>query len=157
VVARWRKGEEQVTQLIEQRQLQRVVADPEIAGALLASARRHVESARCAVDSDPEAAFSLAYDAARKSATALLAHQGLRPTTAGGRIAVVDAMRAQFPGVPGLISLDRLRRRRNQAEYPDPKGYDPITAAEAKEVIEAAAKCISSTERLLRLDELGVF
>ncbi len=156
-MARWRKGEEQVTRLIEQQQLQRVVADPEIASALLASARRHVESARGTVDSDPEAAYTLAYDATRKSATALLAHQGLRPTTAGGHIAVVDVMRAQFPGVPGLISLDRLRRRRNQAEYPDPKGYDPITAAEANEVTEAAAKCISSAERLLQLDELGVF
>ena len=157
MVARWRKGEEQVTYLIEQRHLQRVVADPEIASALLTSARRHIESARRTVDNDPEAAYSLAYDAARKSATALLAHQGLRPTTTGGHIAVVDVVRAQFPGVPGLASLDRLRRRRNQAEYPDPKGYDAITAAEAKEVIEAAVKCISSVERLLQLDELGVF
>jgi HEPN domain-containing protein len=156
-MARWRKGEEQVTGLIEQRHLQRVVADPEIASALLASARRHLESARQTADSDPEAAYSLAYDAARKSATALLAHQGLRPTTVGGHIAVVDVMRAQFPGVPGLASLDRLRRRRNQAEYPDPNGYDPITAVEANEVIEAVTKCISSAERLLQLDELGVF
>jgi HEPN domain-containing protein len=156
-VTRWRKGEEQVTHLIEQRQLQRVVADPEIASALLASARRHVESARRTADDDPEAAYSLAYDAARKSATALLAHQGLRPSTAGGHIAVVDVMRTQFPGVPGLASLDRLRRRRNQAEYPDPTGYDPITAAEAEEAIEVAGNCISSAERLLQLDELGVF
>lgn len=135
-MARWRKGEEQVAHLIEQRHLQRVVADPEIVGALLASARRHVESARQTAGNDPEAAYSLAYDAARKSATALLAHQGLRPTTSGGHIAVVDVIRAQFPGVPGLASLDRLRRRRNQAEYPDPKGYDPVTAAEAEEAIE---------------------
>jgi HEPN domain-containing protein len=156
-VARWRKGEEQVTHLIEQRHLQRVVADPEIASALLASARRHVESARRTVDNDPEAAYSLAYDAARKSATALLVHQGLRPTTAGGHIALVDGIRAQFPGVPGLASLDRLRRRRNQAEYPDPRGYDPITAAEADEAIEAAVKCAASAQRLLQLDELGVF
>ena len=156
-MARWRKGEEQVAHLIAQRHLQRVVGDPETISALLASARRHVESARRTADNDPEAAYSLAYDAARKSATALLAHQGLRPTTAGGHIAVVDVMRVQFPGVPGLASLDRLRRRRNQAEYPDPSGYDPITAAEAKEVIEAAVKCISSAERLLQLDELGVF
>jgi hypothetical protein len=59
-MARWRKGEEQVTVLIEQRHLQRVVADPEIASALLASARRHLESARQTADSDPEAAYSLA-------------------------------------------------------------------------------------------------
>lgn len=52
---------------------------------------------------------------------------------------------------------DRLRSRRNQAEYPDPTGYDPITAAGAEEEIEAAVNCISSAERLLQLDELGVF
>jgi predicted RNA-binding protein with PUA-like domain len=66
-------------------------------------------------------------------------------------------MRAQFPGVPGMASIDRLRRRRNQAEYPDPKGYDPITVAETKEAIEVAVNCVSSAERLLQLDELGVF
>ena len=119
-MARWPKGEQQVASLIEQRHLQQVAADSQTAAALLASAGRHVESARRTVDADPEAAYALAYDAARKSATALLAHQGLRPTTSGGHIAVVDAIRAQFPGVPGLTSLDRLRRRRNQAEYPNP-------------------------------------
>lgn len=125
--------------------------------SLLASARRHIDSARRTIDSDPEAAYTVAYDAARKSATALLAHQGLRPTTAGGHIAVVEVMRAQFPGVPGLTSLDRLRRRRNQSEYPDPRSYDPITPAEAGDAIGVAADCLASAERLLQLDELGVF
>ena len=114
-MARWRKGEEQVAHLVELRHLQRVVADSETVDVLLASARRHIESAQTTVGNDPEAAYSLAYDAARKSATALLAHQGLRPTTAGGYIAVVEVMRAQFPGAPGLASLDRFRKRRNQA------------------------------------------
>lgn len=156
-MARWRKGQEQVAGLIERRHLQQVAADSETAAALLASAARHVESARLTADPDPEAAYALAYDAARKSATALLAHQGLRPTTAGGHIAVVDAIRAQFPGVPGLTSLDRLRRRRNQAEYPNPSSYDPITIDEAKDAIEVAGGCVSSAGRLLQLDELGIF
>jgi hypothetical protein len=78
----------------------------------------------------------------RKASTALLAHQGLRPTTTGGHLAVVEIMRAQFPGVPGLTSLDRLRRRRNQAEYPDPTGYDPIAAEEASEAIQVAVACL---------------
>lgn len=156
-MARWRKGEELVDRLIEQRHLQQVAADCETAAALLASASRHIESARRTVGADPEAAYSLAYDAARKSATALLAHQGLRPTTAGGHVAVVDAIRAQFPGVPGLTSLDRLRRRRNQAEYPNPTNYDPITVDEAKDAIEVANGCVSSAGRLLQLDELGIF
>jgi hypothetical protein len=66
-------------------------------------------------------------------------------------------MRAQFPGVPGLTSLDRLRGRRNQAEYPSPTSYDPVTADEAKDAIEAASGCVSSADRLLKLDELGIF
>jgi hypothetical protein len=66
-------------------------------------------------------------------------------------------MRAQFPGVPGLTSLDRLRRRRNQAEYPNPASYDPVTVDEANDAIQTAGECVSSASRLLQLDELGIF
>lgn len=156
-MGKWAKGAERIAALIEARHLQRVAGDPDAASALLASARRHVESAKLTVSQDPEAAYTLAYDAARKSATALLNHQGLRPTTAGGHLAVVDAIRAQFPGVPGLTSLDRLRRRRNRAEYPDPSSYDPITPDEADDAIKVAGDCVTSAEQLLALDELGVF
>jgi hypothetical protein len=55
------------------------------------------------------------------------------------------------------MTLDRLRRRRNQAEYPDPAGYDSIMTEEAEEAIQVAATCIASAERLLELRELGVF
>jgi hypothetical protein len=109
-MSRWAHGAEVIQGMIEARHLQRVAADGETAEALLGAAARHVESARLTAGSDLEGAYSLAYDAARKSATALLAYQGLRPTSAGGHIAVVHAIRAQFPGVPGLTSLDRLRR-----------------------------------------------
>jgi hypothetical protein len=68
-MARWRKGEEQVASLIEQRHLQQVAADSQTAAALLASAGRHVESARRTVNADPEAAYTLAYDAAGQSLT----------------------------------------------------------------------------------------
>jgi hypothetical protein len=62
-----------------------------------------------------------------------------------------------FRAVPGLTSLDRLRRRRNQAEYPDPRSYDPITVEDANDAIRVAGECVASAERLLALDELGVF
>jgi hypothetical protein len=156
-MTRWAKGADQITALIDARHLQRVLADSDIEAALLTSARRHIHSARSTAADDPEAAYSLAYDAARKSATALLAHQGLRPTTSGGHVAVVDAVRAQFPGVPGLTSLDRLRRRRNQAEYPEPRSYDPITSEEAQDATRVAATSLTSAERLLALNEFGVF
>lgn len=99
----------------------------------------------------------LAYDAARKSATALLAYQGLRPASDGGHIAVVETIHAQFPKVPGLASLDRLRRRRNQSEYPQPRAYDPIDPDEATEATSVARDCLASARRLLELDQLGIF
>ena len=47
--------------------------------ALLAKARRTLATAESVAPSDPDSAFVLAHDAARYAATALLAHQGLRP------------------------------------------------------------------------------
>jgi hypothetical protein len=151
------KGEATVTQLIEDRHLQRVAVDSDT--PLHFSLPRNVTSAAPGSQWKPTQKPPTAWPTMppRKSATALLAHQGLRPTTGGGHLAVVEAMRAQFPGVPGLTSLDRLRRRRNQAEYPNPAGYDPITADEANEAIQVAVACVTSAERLLELEQLGVF
>jgi HEPN domain len=154
---RWRKGEDVIDSLLDKQHLQRVTADPATAEALIVMSDHHVRSASKLCDSDPEGAFSLAYDAARKAATALLAHQGLRPTTAGGHLAVVEATSAQFPGVGGLRSLDRLRRRRNQSEYPDPTGYDPMTTQEAADAVIVAETTISAARRLLGVAQLGVF
>jgi len=62
----------------------------------------------------------LLYDAARKALNAVLENQGLRATSRGGHIAVLDAVSAQLdPPLGGILRpFDRLRRRRNQAEYP---------------------------------------
>ncbi len=154
---RWNKGSEVIERLLDARQLQRVPADSATVDALLASARRHVGSASRSAGDDPEGAFSLAYDAARKTATALLAHQGLRPTTVGGHIVVVEAVNAQFPAVPGLKSIDRLRRRRNQAEYPEPASYDPVTTDEANDAAAVAGECLETAERLIGAPQLGIF
>lgn len=110
-MARWNKGSEVIERLLDDRHLEEVPADAETVDRLIATARRHIESATTSAGSDPEGALALAYDAARKTATALLGHQGLRPTSAGGHIAVVEATNAQFPGVEGLKSIDRLRAK----------------------------------------------
>lgn len=158
---RWNKGSEAIERLLDTRQLEHVPADVDTVARLLASARRHIDSAAMTAAMDPEGAFTLAYDACRKTATALLAHQGLRPTSAGGHIVVVDTINAQLPGVPGLKSIDRLRRRRrrrNQAEYPDPQDYDPVTTEEVEDAIDAAQACVSASERqLIAAPQLGVF
>lgn len=156
-MARWNKGSAVVERLLEDRHLEQVPADDGTVKALVATAHRHVHSANTTAKDDPEGALGLAYDATRKSATALLLHQGLRPTTRGGHIVVVEAMNAQFPGVAGLTSIDRLRRRRNQSEYPDPQNYDSVDVNEALDAIEVASACISAAERLLPVTQLGIF
>ena len=154
---RWNKGSEVVERLLDARQLQSVPADTANVEGLIESARRHVATGRTATTNDPEGSFALAYDAARKAASALLAHQGLRATTAGGHIVIVEAMNAQFPGVAGLKSIDRLRRRRNQAEYPDPSNYDPVTTEESEDALTVATDCIEAATRLIAAPQLGVF
>lgn len=146
-----------IERMLQQRELDRAPVDADTVVALINAARRHIESGSTVIEDDPEGAYALAYDAARKSATSLLAYQGLRPTSSGGHIVVVEAMRAQFPDVPGLRSLDMLRRRRNQSEYPDPKGYDPITPDEVEEAISTAREACDAASRLLDVPQLGLF
>lgn len=80
---RWNKGADIVERLLGDRHLEQVPADADVVGALLATTRRHVASASATAENDPEGSLALAYDAARKTATALLAHQGLRRQRAG--------------------------------------------------------------------------
>ncbi len=97
---RWAQGAAEIERLLAARHLQRVTTTPEAVAALLEAATRHVDLARSGSTRDLEGAYSLAYDAARKCATALLGHQGLRPTTTGGHIAVAEAVRAQSQASP---------------------------------------------------------
>ncbi|WP_368668677.1 HEPN domain-containing protein [Nocardioides massiliensis] len=109
-------------------------------------------TARSAVDSDPDSALVLAYDAARQALTALLAHQGLRPTTKGGHYAVERAARAQFG--PGFRQFGALRRRRNELEYPE-RPSDDATQDEAAEAVDNAEAIITASQGIL--DQLGLF
>ncbi len=61
-----------IERLLDQRHLDHVPSDVDSVNGLLDAARRHVESARALVGSDNEGAYALAYDSARKSATALM-------------------------------------------------------------------------------------
>src|SRR5665647_503831 len=83
-------------QLLAGKQLQQVAGRQANGEHLLEKAARTLATAGEIALDDPDSADVLAYDAARYSATALLAHQGLRPTTSGGHYAVEVAVRAQF-------------------------------------------------------------
>jgi hypothetical protein len=101
-------------------ELERVQPSREHADRLIGQARRHVDSAAKTCQSDPEGAYGVLYDAARKAMWAVLANQGLRPTTRGGHLAVYHAVTAQLDPPMGqqLRPFDRMRRQRHDAEYP---------------------------------------
>lgn len=97
-MTRWPRGQAEVDAALNARHLQQVTGAAANGEPLLDKAARTLESANALLDTDPDTAYVLAYDAARYSGTALLAHQGLRPTTAGGHYAVETVLRAQFGG-----------------------------------------------------------
>ncbi|MEV0384127.1 hypothetical protein [Nonomuraea sp. NPDC050643] len=117
---RWEQGRATVEGMLGRGELERVAASRAQAEAMLDQAGRHVATARLAMDSDPIGAYQLLYDAARKSLGAILENQGLRASSRGGHIAVYEAVVAQLDPPLGrsLRPFDRMRRRRNEAEYP---------------------------------------
>lgn len=151
-MARWARGASDVEALLAAGDLQKLTGDAADGERLLQRSRVTLATARSATENDPDSAFVLAYDAARQALTALLAHQGLRPTTKGGHYAVEQAVRAQFG--PGFRQFGALRRRRNELEYPERPG-DDATADEAREAVDKAQTMIDAASGLI--GELGLF
>lgn len=151
-MARGKRGESEVEALLASGELQKLTGAAANGERLLEKAAVTLTTARSAVETDPDSAFVLAYDSARQALTALLAHQGLRPTTKGGHYAVEQAVRAQFG--PGFRQFGALRRRRNELEYPERPG-DDATQDEASQAIENAEAILTAAQGLL--DQLGLF
>lgn len=111
----------EVERLLARGLLQRVVPDLAAIGLLLDDAERHLRTAETALThGDPSGAYQLAYDAARKAATAMLLSRGLRTRGVGAHANLILAVEELFAGLDGirvLRKLDRMRRTRNEAEY----------------------------------------
>jgi hypothetical protein len=98
-MARWTHGDGEVEALLAAGDLQKLTGAAANGQPQLHKAAVTPETARSAVERDPDSAFVLAYDAARQALTALLAHQGLTPHDQCGHYAVQQATQAQFgPG-----------------------------------------------------------
>jgi hypothetical protein len=117
---KWDQGKAVIERMLADGELQRVPPSREQADRLISQARSHVDSADKVRDEDPAGGYALAYDGARKALTAILENQGLRPTTRGGHLAVLEAVRAQVDPPMGRIlrQFNRMRTRRHDAEYP---------------------------------------
>lgn len=153
----WQRGRDTIERLLAGGELEQVQPSSVTAERLLAASEAHIALARKGVDDDPDGAFQLGYDAARKACTALLAVQGLRPTTRGGHVAVQDAVRDQFNGrggVPVFGRLGRLRRQRNATEYPAPDS-PTIMPADATACLGTAGEMVAAARRLLDAGRLS--
>lgn len=145
-MTRWARGEAEIEQLLSRRELEHVTGAAADGRPLLRQAKTTAATAATLTAADAYSAYILAYDAARFTCTALLAQQGLRPTTSGGHTAVATAVQAQFG--PGFRPFATMRRRRNELEYPHTPG-ETATTDEAQQAITDTTSLITAAEQLL--------
>ncbi|HUD39238.1 MAG TPA: hypothetical protein VMR14_20235 [Streptosporangiaceae bacterium] len=145
-MTRWNRGQAEIEQLIHRRELEHITGAAADGSPLLRQAKTTAATATTLVQADAYSAYILAYDAARFACTALLAQQGLRPTTNGGHTAVATAVQAQFG--PGFRPFSTMRRRRNELEYPHVPG-EMATTTEAQQAISDTASLIAAAEQLI--------
>ena len=142
----WQRGGSRINELLAEGRLEHVSGAAANGLSLLASARGLLESAQRESLENPEAAFVLAYDSARKACAALLAQQGLRTRSAGHHVTTEAAVRAQFGGT--FDEFGALRRRRSEIEYPRHPG-EVVAVAEAADAIVAARAILDASAVLI--------
>ncbi|SEN54815.1 hypothetical protein [Actinacidiphila rubida] len=149
-MTQWHQGRTTIDALLGSGRLERVPASRQAAESELVRSRTHVGSARQLMATDPEGAYTLAYDAARRALAAVLQNQGLRATSRGGHVAVYEAVRAQLDPPLGSVlrPFNRMRARRNEVEYRSSE--TPAVTAE-----EVAAD-VSKVEALVELAEKAI-
>lgn len=151
----WKRGTIEVRDLLESGHLEHISGAAANGFALLMSSARLLESAEREATINPEAAYILGYDSARKAckaSTALLAQQGLRTLSSGHHLTTEKVVKAQFGGP--FNAFGALRRRRSEIEYPRHPGED-IDAAEVNEALEQVREIYISAVTLL--DELTLY
>ncbi len=126
----WQKGRDTVLALVDHGEPESITPSRDQAEAMLADARRHLQSAQS--------------DRSDRSTA----------TSRGGHIVLYDAARAQFdPPLGKLVRpFNRMRARRNQIEYASSENPD-VTEVEVLADIDKAEGLISLADKVLpRLD-----
>ncbi len=148
-MTRWETGASDILAMIASGDLELVTPSSTNAERLLVEAHRHLRSANALAEDDPSGAYDLLYSAARKSLAAVLAAQGLRATSRGGHIAVQAAIGHQLGRSSSVIKpFGRLRRTRNEADYPRLDSPAVTSSDTAEDVIKAQA-IVEAMQKLL--------
>lgn len=146
---RWPVGEAEVQNLIDAGEIEEVEPSDDHADLLMRQAQAHLSSASTLLPADPPGAFTVLYDAARKSLAAVLAKQGLRATNKNGHRATQEAIEAQLgPNAKKVVRAFRtLRQRRHDAEYPA-LDTPEVTAHEAMEALGDTRDIVEAMKKL---------
>ena len=114
----------EVVSLLASGRIEQVAVMPELIKLYLNDSLAHLKSAISVSKSeDINGAYQLAYDSARKSCAALIAHHGFRATSRGGHHALFLCARHFSPLIGSIFDdLETFRKRRNFVEYPESVG-----------------------------------
>jgi hypothetical protein len=128
--------QEIIAKLLATGELDAVITGAERPEKELQAANRHYESALRILDSDPEGAFQLLYDSARKALQALLAAEGIRVRRPpnGNHYTFVKVANGGFVDERVWAPLDWMRKVRNQTEYPEPELL-PASATDSHQAV----------------------
>lgn len=139
----------EIQKLLDDGVIRKIKADTETARVEVATARSHLDTAATAARSDPNGAFQLVYDAARKAISAHMRANGYRVGRGqGAHMRTGRYAEVALPGVDPrhLDAFEDLRSIRNQSEY------DALLLEEhdALEALEHATAIVDAVDRDLR-------
>jgi len=112
-------------------------------------ARRDLKTAKALVETSPEWAFNIAYNAMHQAGRAFMFRAGYRAAGEGHHVAVVRFLQKGLGPeyADALAVMDRMRRTRNRATY-DMVGT--VSRKQAEEAISTASEFVSRIAQLVR-------
>lgn len=135
-----------VEALISAGRIEVVPADLAAAADRLTVVRTHLVAASAIAEIDPDGAYALAYDAARKAVTAHMLASGARPRNRSGSHQAVAQYAVAALGEANRAGtsrhLDRMRRTRNSGEY----SGGTVTHRQATHAIQVATDLLALVE-----------
>jgi hypothetical protein len=139
-----------INELLNAGDLRAAPVDPEVCRGLLEQSRKHTLTARAGIDlGDFEGAFTLAYDACRKTSLALILAVGFRPTGESEHVTTFEAaamIAERFENRAVVDEAADLRQIRHGAQY---RG-ESIRGEDAAEAVEIAAELLDVLEPAVR-------
>lgn len=130
-----------VREMLDAGRLESVEPDAESAEAAREESSQHLESARTIAESDPNGAYQLAYDAARKAVMASMRREGVRVRRGEGAHAIAAEYAGHQLDHDLGRRLDAMRRRRNRSEY----GTAFFGREEVLEAVETAEALLAAS------------